>query len=94
MTDSKPRRADVVQTASNLAAKGSRGQLPSQQPVRATDHRPLAFEARKLNNPGESRIRHFNDSAEKADQQEKMAGVFRGRRDDVLDYGGDEYDEG
>ena len=50
--------------------------------ARATDHRPLAFEARKLNNPGESRIRHFNDSAEKADQQGQMAAVFSSRRSD------------
>ena len=32
----KPRRADVAATAAKLAAKGSRGQLPSQQPAEVT----------------------------------------------------------
>ena len=50
--------------------------------ARATDHRPLAFEARKLNNPGESRIKHFNDSADKAETPSWLSPeAFQRRRD-------------
>lgn len=34
------------------------------------------------------RAEHFDEAAQIA----RMGAVFRGRRDDVLDYGGDEYD--
>ncbi len=59
--------------------------------ARATDHRPLAFEARKLNNPGESRIGHFNDAADKADNDTPVHNGMNEDRD-IPRFGADEYD--
>lgn len=42
-------------------------------------------------NPGESRNAHFADSADK--HRDTVANMLRGRRADILEYGGDEYDE-
>lgn len=44
---------------------------------------------REAQNGGESKNSHFGDAAQKA----QMAMVFRNRRQDILDYGGDEYDD-
>lgn len=51
----------------------------------------MAFEQRKLNNPGESRIGHFNDAADKADNADP---VHNGMNDDpdIPRFGADEYD--
>lgn len=46
-----------------------------------SDSRPTAT-------PGESKNDHFNDAAQIA----RMGQVFSNRRQDILDYGGDEYD--
>jgi hypothetical protein len=43
---------------------------------------------REQQNGGESKNAHFDHAAQLA----RMGQVFRGRRDDILDYGGDEYD--
>lgn len=45
-------------------------------------------DTRSTSSPGESRNGHFGDAAQRA----LMGQVFRSRRDDILDYGGDEYD--
>jgi hypothetical protein len=46
-------------------------------------------DSRPTGKPGESKNANFTD----AHQQAVMGAVFRGRRNDILEYGGDEYDE-
>jgi hypothetical protein len=58
-----------------------------------------APDTRSTSAPGESRNAHFSDAAAMAtgpsvdEQRNIMAGFFRNRRNDILDYGGDEYDD-
>lgn len=47
-----------------------------------------APDKRESENGGESKNGHFSDAAQLA----KMAQVFSNRRQDILSYGGDEYD--
>jgi len=48
-----------------------------------------APDQREAAHGGESKNGHFTDAHGRA----TMAAVFRNRRDDILNYGGDEYDE-
>lgn len=58
-----------------------------------------APDTRSTSAPGESRSAHFHDAAMVSsgpsvpEQRDIMSRVFRNRRADKLDYGGDEYDE-
>lgn len=50
-------------------------------------------DTRSTSSPGESRNGHFTSAVSKVhDQRSIMAHVFRGRSDDMLDYGGDDFD--
>lgn len=52
--------------------------------------RPLASapDKREAENGGDSKNAHFSDAVQRA----SMAQVFSNRRQDILDYGGDDFD--